>query len=112
MAQTETMMEVHPATVWPVQCTMRKYSSIKMLTAKINSPRPVIKRMGLMENDVTPSKAKLSIFFEGVFDAGKALAALVFYDPGGKPTSGTRPRKKRLSSHTANSPSTRRLIRR
>ena len=34
MAQTETMMEVHPATVWPVQCTMRKYSSIKMLTAK------------------------------------------------------------------------------
>ena len=65
MAQTETLRNVHPATVAPMACRTSEYTRIARLNRKMTTPSVVIIRIGSIESDVMPSMAKEIIFFSG-----------------------------------------------
>ncbi len=65
MKQTMQMVEAQPATALPRAAhTMAQMTPIK-LTRLTTMPAPVMRRMGLLERLVMPSKARASILLRG-----------------------------------------------
>ena len=68
MNHSEMMSEVQPSMVELVTCLYRPYMMSTVDTTSMASPKKVMKRSGLSENDVMPTKAKLSILVSGYFE--------------------------------------------
>ena len=63
--QTMQMVEAQPATTLPMAaCTMAQITPIKLMRLT-TMPAPVMRRMGLLERLVMPSKASASILRRG-----------------------------------------------
>ena len=68
-SQTDTSTQIHPATGIPQQ---RQISAARSPNPDKNPtpiPTPVIRDSGLVLNEVIPSQAKESIFFNGYLDS-------------------------------------------
>lgn len=74
-------------------------------------PSRNIRRIGLIENEVIPSTAKLIIFLSGyLLSPAKRSARLYFTVAVFRPMVGTMPRRKRLTSWNLDSSSNARLL--
>ena len=58
MKQTMHAVEAQPATLWPVKAVISAQMMPRKDSSEMISPARVMKRMGLTERLVTPSKAR------------------------------------------------------
>lgn len=65
ISQMEQARLAHPVMVLPPIQRATLYTIIIRETRKMRKPRAVIIRRGLMDREVTPSRAKAIIFFNG-----------------------------------------------